>query len=255
MLNFSAHLGFQFTEVPFAARFGAAAAAGYRAVEFPSPYEQDAGELAELLARHQLQLVQFATPMGDGKGLAALAGRKEEFREGLHQALHYARRLGCRRLHLMSGCAGPDEPADATTYLDNIRYAVAFLADQGIQSLIEVIGEASAPGYFMSRFERAEWLFDAVDSPGLGLIFDSYHASRLGGDPLALLDAWWPRLGHVQVADDPGRHEPGTGRLDFPALFALLERRGYPGWIGCEYHPHNGTEAGLGWLAAYMAGR
>ncbi|OIN12197.1 hydroxypyruvate isomerase family protein [Oceanisphaera psychrotolerans] len=251
MLNFNAHLGFQFNDMPFLARFKAAAEAGYRAVEFPSPYEQDVGELAEQLARHELQLVQFATPLGDSKGLAALTGHKEAFRAGLYDALHYARHLGCRSLHLMSGCEGPNDPTDAYHYLDNIRYAVEFFADQGIQSLIEVIGENSAPGYFMNRFERAEWLFDAIDSPNLALIFDSYHASNSGSDLLALLEAWCPHLGHVQVADAPGRHEPGTGSLDFPALFDLLQRRGYAGWIGCEYHPLDGTNAGLDWLVPY----
>ncbi|MCQ9426825.1 TIM barrel protein [Pseudomonas sp. LJDD11] len=247
MLNFNAHLGFQFTEKPFLKRFEAAALAGFRAVEFPTPYDYEASVISDLLKEHQLKMVQFAAPMGLTKGLAAATSRDSEFRAGLATAVDYANRLGCTHIHLMSGTNITNElSTDSQTYLRNLRYAVDYLADQGITSLIEVISAKEMPGYYLCNFDLASPVLDAI--PELGLILDVYHAHLVTGDGLGALKAWLDRIQHVQVADWPGRHEPGTGHLAFAEVFSFLDAVGYEGWIGCEYRPLIATNEGLGWL-------
>lgn len=256
MIRLCAHLGYQFNEVPFLERFECAAAAGYRAVEFPVPYAYDSGVLADRLARFDLSLVQFAAPMGDTsqgeKGLGALSGRETAFRTSLAQAVHYAQALRCRHIHPMAGVTSETARLDWSTYVANLRFAVACLAEQGMTTLVEVMSEGEVPGYFLSSYERAQALFDAVADPHLTLIFDTYHAQALTGDVKGELMRWAGRIGHVQVSDFPGRHEPGTGMLDFDALFAQLEQSGYDGWVGCEYRPETTTQAGLRYLGKYL---
>jgi hydroxypyruvate isomerase len=244
MLKFNAHLGFQFNELPFLQRIEAAAAAGFRAVEFPSPYEFDASLLADHLAQHALPLIQFAAPAGVTKGIAALQGKEEEFRAGLVQAARYAKVLACSDVHIMSGITTQDEAA--ISFASNLEYAVKYFEDQGLRPLIEVISSKEMPGYYMSDFSKAQRVLETF--PGIGLILDIYHAQLLTGDAADVLARFYERTIHVQIADCPGRHEPGTGSIDFAVLFAALERRGYPGWIGCEYRPSGTTVASLDWI-------
>ncbi|MBP5072430.1 hydroxypyruvate isomerase family protein [Pseudomonas chlororaphis] len=244
MLKFNAHLGFQFNELPFLQRIEAAAAAGFRAVEFPSPYEFDASLLADHLAQHSLSLIQFAAPAGVTKGIAALQGKEEEFRSGLLQAARYAKALACPDVHIMSGVTTQDEAA--LIFEGNLEYAVKYFEDQGLRPLIEVISSQEVPGYYMSDFNKAQQVLEAF--PSVGLILDLYHAQLLTADAGDVLARFYDRTVHVQIADCPGRHEPGTGNIDFAALFAALEQRGYPGWIGCEYRPSGFTVASLDWI-------
>jgi hydroxypyruvate isomerase len=247
MLKFNAHLGFQFTEKPFLQRFQAAASAGFQAVEFPAPYDYSPESIASLLQEYHLHMVQFAAPMGLSKGLAAATSRDAEFREGLVSAVEYASRLGCSRIHLMSGASAINVlQTDSLTYSRNLRYAVEYLADHGITPLIEVISGSEMPGYFMSDFQRAAAVLEEI--PELRLILDVYHAQLITGNGLGILKEWMGKVGHVQVADWPGRHEPGTGQLDFNSFFGYLERVGYQGWIGCEYRPRIATNEGLAWV-------
>lgn len=244
MLKFNAHLGFQFNEWPFLQRIEAAAAAGFRAVEFPSPYEFDASLLADHLAQHALPLIQFAAPAGVSKGLAAQHGKEQEFRAGLAQAVRYGRTLGCLDVHIMSGVTTRDDAA--STFGGNLEYAVKYFEDQGLRPLIEVISAQEVPGYYLCDFDKAQQVLEAF--PGVGLILDLYHAQLLTADAAAVLARFHERTVHVQIADCPGRHQPGTGNMDFPALFAALEQHSYAGWIGCEYRPCGPTVTSLEWL-------
>nr|WP_315445445.1 TIM barrel protein [uncultured Pseudomonas sp.] len=249
MLKFNAHLGFQFNELPFLQRIEAAAAAGFRAVEFPSPYEFDASLLADHLAQYSLPLIQFAAPAGVTKGIAALPGMAVEFRDGLRQAARYAKTLACSDVHIMSGVTTQNDAE--RIYAGNLEYAVKYLEDQGLRPLIEVISAEAMPGYYMSDFSKAQQILEIF--PSVGLILDLYHAQLLTGDAAAVLARFYDRTVHVQIADCPGRHEPGTGNIDFAALFAALEQRGYAGWIGCEYRPSGSTVASLDWIKQLSA--
>lgn len=244
MLKFNAHLGFQFNELPFLQRIEAAAAAGFRAVEFPSPYEFDASLLADHLAQYSLPLIQFAAPAGVTKGIAALPGMEVEFRDGLRQAVSYAKALACSDVHIMSGVTTQNDAE--RIYAGNLEYAVKYFEDQGLRPLIEVISAEAMPGYYMSDFSKAQQILETF--PSVGLILDLYHAQLLTGDAADVLARFYARTVHVQIADCPGRHEPGTGNIDFAALFAALEQRGYAGWIGCEYRPSGSTVASLEWF-------
>ncbi|WP_087500404.1 hydroxypyruvate isomerase family protein [Pseudomonas sp. SID14000] len=249
MLKFNAHLGFQFNELPFMQRIEAAAAAGFRAVEFPSPYEFDASLLADQLAQYSLSLVQFAAPAGVTKGIAAVAGKEPEFRDGLRQAVSYARTLACADVHLMSGIT--DEDGADKVYASNLDYAVKYFEDQGLRPLIEVICAQEMPGYYLSDFSKAQRVLEMHAS--VGLILDLYHAQLLTGNAADVLSQFFDRTVHVQVADCPGRHQPGTGQMDVAGLFAALEQRGYAGWVGCEYRPTGATAQSLGWLERYVS--
>lgn len=257
MVPLSAHLGFQFTEFPLRERFAVSASVGYRGVELPAPYQIEIDELAGLLEKNSLELVQIATPMGNPvrkeKGLAALRGREGEFRKGVEKSIQYARALGCHRVHPMAGISqSPGSEGSWETYVGNITYAVNRLAEEGITTIVEVISESETPGYYMSSFDKAEALFAAVKHPQLTLLFDIYHAQDLTGDWAGTLQRWKGRVGHVQIADHPGRHEPGTGALDFCTLFDELNDQDYTGWAGCEYRPRTTTLEGLALLKKYL---
>jgi len=245
MTTLNAHIGFQFTELPFLERFAAAAKSGFRAVEFPSPYEYEATQIAELLNEHQLEMVQFAAPSGSTKGTTGICRSKQEFLAEVSQAVQYAKVLNCKMVHLMSGVSLAELGviADSGIYRRNLKYAAEFLSGEGIEPLIEVISSTEVPGYLMSRFDFAEEMLETL--PNLGLILDTYHTELLGEDCLRKLNQWWPRVSHVQVADFPGRNEPGTGNIYFPKLFSMLEDHAYQGWVGCEYRPRASTFDGL----------
>jgi len=259
MLRFCAHIGYLFTELPFEERFAAAAREGFRAIEFPDPYAHDPARLRDLLDRHGLEWVSIGTPPGDAargeKGLLALPGRERDVRAGLAEAARYALALGCRRVHPIAGNIPPgaDEAAMLATYIANLGHAVEWLGERGLQPVVEVISPSASPGYFLSSFERLEAALAAIPAPGLAQLFDSHHAQHLRGSAVDALRASLPRVGHIQFADHPGRHEPGTGSIDFAALEALIAGSGYDGWIGCEYRPAKDTLSSLGWVRAHLA--
>ena len=248
MPRFAANLTTMFTERPFLDRFAAAAAAGFGAVEFLFPYDHPADAVAERLERAGLQCVLFNFPPGDWaageRGLAALPGRADAFRRSVDRALEYARALGAPRLHAMAGVGG----GDRGLYVTNLRHAADALAAEGRALLIEPINPRDMPGYHLADWEQARAVQDAVDRPNLRLQADLYHLQIIRGDLTRLIERDIARIGHVQVAGVPDRHEPDEGEVAYPHLFALLDRLGYDGWVGCEYRPRGRTEDGLGWL-------
>jgi hydroxypyruvate isomerase len=245
-------------ERPFLDRFEAAARAGFKAVEFLFPYEHPSEVIAERLRRHGLQLVLHNLPPGDWaageRGLACIPGREAEFRDGVALAARYARVLGTPRWHCMAGIRPPGVPEDEAraTWIANLRHAAAEARKLGIVVLVEPINTYDMPGYFVSRPRQAVALIDAVGADHVLLQYDIYHAQRMEGELANTLAALLPRIGHLQLADTPGRHEPGTGEINYRFLFEHIDRLGYSGWIGCEYRPLDetagGTDRGLDWL-------
>lgn len=273
MPRFAANLHYLFAEMPFLDRFGAAARAGFRAVEFQVPYDYPAGELRARLDAHGLRMVLFDAPMGDwgkgDRGLAAVPGREVEFRSSLPDVVTYGQALGCDLVHVMAGVvAGDADRAQAErTYIDNLRYAAAFLEPHGIRVVIEpinrklgVVQDGAAyttegmHGYFLNHSWQARRILDQVGSDNLFLHLDLYHMQMLEGHLAETLRANLDLLRHVQIAGVPGRHEPSIGEINYPYLFDLLDELGYTGWVGCEYRPRGTTQAGLGWARRYGIG-
>ena len=259
MAKFAANLTMLFTEVPFLDRFAAAAGAGFRGVEFLFPYAFDGRRLADIVSAHGLQVVLHNLPAGDWdsgeRGIACHPNRVDEFRAGVRRAIEYATALDCPRVNCLAGLAPPDEAAARRTLVDNLRFAASALRDGGIELLLEPVNTRDVPGFFVSRNAQALAIMDEVGSDNLRLQFDIYHTQVMAGDLAPTIEAQLGRIGHVQVADNPGRHEPGTGEINYPYLFRRLDELGYAGWIGCEYKPAAATEAGLGWLAPYHDAR
>ena len=255
MPNFAANLSFQFTEVPFPERFARAAAAGFRGVEYLFPYEYPAQDIAEWLQAAGLEQVLFNLPAGDWaageRGQACLPHRQGEFAESVEQALDYAMILDCPRVHCMAGLrsAGHDEAEFEATYIANLRHAADRFATIDTMVLIEPINSrVDMPGYWLDDIPKALRLLVAIDRPNVRLQLDLYHAQIMQGDLARTIEANLGSIGHIQIADNPGRHEPGSGEINYAFLFKLLDRLGYPGWVGCEYRPQGLTEAGLAWL-------
>lgn len=251
-MKLCAHLGYQFTEYQGFERLEQAARAGFEAVEWPAVYDFDAEELAARSRELGLRWVQVTLPTGDAtrgeKGLAALASRQAEFRRGLDEALRYAKALGAEMIHPMAGVASLSDPATLDVYLGNLALAHSVAKANGLKVLVEVISPATVPGYALGSYDLAAQVCATL--PEVRLLLDAYHAQVLTGDPAALAKEWAGRIGHVQIADAPGRNEPGTGSIDFPAFFAALKAAGYDGWVGCEYKPLGHTRDGLAHLDA-----
>ena len=261
MPKFAANLTMLFNEVPFLDRFERAAAAGFDAVEFLFPYAHPTREIKARLEAHRLALVLHNLPAGDWdageRGIACLPGRVDEFRAGVARALEVASVLGVPQLNCLAGKAPPgvDEALLRRTFVTNLRFAATALKKAGIRLLVEPINGWDIPGFYLQRTAQAIELMDEVDSDNLWLQYDIYHAQRMEGELAATLERHLPRIAHVQLADNPGRHEPGTGEIHYPFLFAHLDRIGYRGHVGCEYKPATTTEAGLGWLASLQGHR
>jgi hydroxypyruvate isomerase len=256
VLRFDANLGMLFCELPFRERFAAAARAGFRAVEYPFPYSYPLAELQEGLEQNGLIQVLHNLPPGDfakgERGIACLPDRKGEFQDSVGLALQYARGLRCPQVNCLAGiAAGVPRDVAFTTFVDNLKFAAQSLAQAGVRLLIEPINTTDMPGFFLCHSAQALAVLDAVDSPNLALQYDVYHMQVMEGDPARSIAQCISRIGHFQVADHPGRHEPGTGGIDYRSIFALIDRLDYQGWIGCEYHPISDTERGIGWLDAY----
>lgn len=254
---FAANLSMMFTEHEFLDRFQAAAAAGFDAVEFLFPYDFEADEIAARLADLELEQVLFNLPPGDwaggDRGMAALPGRKDEFRQSVATALEYAEVLGTRRLHMMAGVADAADPVHRTAYRDALAFAADAAGEKGIVLLIEPINTRDMPGYFLHSFEQAATLITDLGHPNVKLQFDIYHRQILHGDVLRALEQMMPLIGHVQIASVPGRNEPGTGELDDFRVLGALDELGYRGFVGCEYRPGTDTLEGLGWLDRFDA--
>ena len=253
MPRFAANLSMLFTELPFMQRFEAAAAAGFEAVEYLFPYALPARELAAALRANGLAQVLHNLPAGrweDGeRGIACHPGRVAEFRAGVGLAIGYAQALGCPQLNCLAGrVPGDASAADGRrTLVDNLRFAAAKMAPHGIDVLIEPINTRDMPGYFLTGTAQAAEVIRDAGVDNLFLQYDIYHMQRMEGELANTLRERLPLIRHIQLADVPGRHEPGTGEINFPYLFQVLDEIGYEGWVGCEYIPQGDTVAGLGW--------
>jgi hydroxypyruvate isomerase len=245
-----------FNEVPFPERFAAAAAAGFKAVEFLFPYEHTPQEVACWLKENRLENVLFNLPPGDWaageRGIAALPGREDEFRAGVARAIEYALALGTRRVHMMAGLVpnGADLRIHREVYLGNLRHAAREVGKHGIDLLIEPINGRDMPGYFLHTQAEAHALRAESGQPNVKVQMDFYHAQIVEGDLATTFRNNFGGIGHVQIASVPARNEPDDGEVNYPYLFRLLDELGYEGWIGCEYRPRGTTQDGLGWLAA-----
>lgn len=258
MPKLAANLSLMFTEVSFLERFAAARGNGFDAVEFLFPYAFEAAEIAERLARYDLKLVLHNLPAGDwtagDRGMACDPSRVDQFRDSVELALQYALALGVPQLHCLAGILAPGmDPTQArTTYIANLRYAAARLRSHGLRLLIEPINTFDMPGYFLHGSAQAAAIIADTGADNLFLQYDIYHMQRMGEDLAGGITRLLPLIRHMQLADSPGRHEPGTGQIDYRALFTLIDRLGYDGWIGCEYHPLHDSVGGLGWRASLL---
>ena len=256
MPKFAANLSMLFTEVEFLDRFAAAARAGFQGVEYLFPYDYPAGELKRCLDANGLTQVLFNLPAGDWgageRGIACHPKRVEEFREGVERAIAYARVLGNTQVNCLAGIQ-PESVSDdqaRQTLIENLRFAAEKLAAAGILLVAEPINTRDIPGFFLNRTEQALAIFDEVGSDNLKLQYDIYHMQIMEGDLAPTMERHLARIAHVQIADTPGRHEPGSGEIHYPFLFTHLDRLGYEGWVSAEYKPAGRTEEGLGWRDA-----
>ncbi len=253
MPKFAANLTMLFTEHPFLDRFEQAAKAGFEAVEFLFPYAWSVEEIKQRLVAHRLKLVLHNLPAGDWdageRGIACHPDRVAEFRDGVARAIGYAQVLGVGQLNCLAGKApgGVAERALRETFVSNLQFAAAELKKAGLKLLIEPINTYDIPGFYLNRTVQAASILVEVAADNAFIQYDIYHAQRMEGELAATIEKYLPRIGHIQLADNPGRNEPGTGEINYPFLFAHLDRIGYSGWIGCEYKPAASTEAGLGW--------
>ena len=256
MLRFAANLSMLFPEVPFLDRFALAARAGFAAVECQFPYEWPAAEIRARLDDLGLAMVLHNLPAGDWaageRGLACLPDRVADFRAGVPRAIATAHALGVKQVNCLAGIAPPGADVDALrrTLVDNLRFTARAFAAEGLRLLVEPINTFDIPGFFVNRTAQCVALLDEVGEPDVFVQYDAYHMQRMEGELAGTLAKHLPRIAHVQVADNPGRHEPGTGEIRFEFLFAELERLGYDGWIGCEYKPAGRTDVGLDWMPA-----
>ena len=257
MPRFAANLTMLFNEVPFLERFALAKTGGFKAVEFLFPYAFDAKEIKSALDNNALKLVLHNLPAGDGdageRGIACLPDRVAEFRSGVAKAIEYASILGVPQLNCLAGKAplGSESKVLQDTFVTNLQYAASELKKAGLKLLIEPINTFDIPGFFLSKTEQGIATLDAVGADNAFLQYDIYHAQRMEGELGNTIQKYLNRIGHIQLADNPGRNEPGTGEINYEYLFMLLDRLGYSGYIGCEYKPLKSTEAGLGWMNQY----
>ena len=257
MPRFAANLSMLFTEEDFLARFKAAADAGFTGVEYLFPYDYPAAEIRQQLDAHGLTQVLFNLPAGDWgqgeRGIACHPDRVEQFRAGVDQAIEYAKVLGNTQVNCLAGIRplGLDEQAVRATFVDNLRYAAERLKAAGLRLVMEMINTRDIPGFYLNTTAQALEIQAEVGSDNLFLQYDIYHMQIMEGDLARTLQANLVLINHVQLADNPGRNEPGTGEINYHFLFAHLDRIGYQGWVGAEYKPLTTTEAGLGWLKTY----
>jgi len=254
MPQFAANLTMLFNEAPFLERFNLAAKAGFKAVEFLFPYAYSAQEIKAHLDANQLQLVLHNLPAGNWdageRGIACHPDRIDEFRAGVVSAIEYAKVLGVGQLNCLAGkvLEGVNPDVIRTTFIENLRFAASELKKANIRLLVEPINTLDIPGFYLSKTSQAIEIMNEVNAENLYLQYDIYHAQRMEGELANTIQKHLSRIAHIQLADNPGRNEPGTGEINYRYLFTFLDRIGYKGWIGCEYKPASTTEAGLGWL-------
>ena len=258
MPRFCANLSLLFNEVPFPERFRAARASGFRGVEYLFPYAYSKQELTDKLRENALAQVLHNMPGGDWdkgeRGIACLPDRMGEFQASVETTIAYATALGCKQVNCLAGIAPPGLARDEAeqTFIDNLRFAAPRLEAAGIKLLIEAINTRDIPGFFLNTTRQALAIIDAVGSANVFVQYDIYHMQIMEGDLAPTIEANIGRIPHMQLADTPGRHEPGTGEINYPFLFDFIDRLGYGGWIGCEYRPKTTTLAGLAWIRPYM---
>jgi hydroxypyruvate isomerase len=261
MPKLAANLTMLWNELGFLDRFGAAAKAGFAAVEYLFPYPYEKQQLVDRLGENKLEQALHNLPAGDwakgDRGLACQPERRGEFRDGVGLAIEYAQALGCSQLNCLVGIAPAGVAADALhrTLIDNLKLAASELLAHDIKLLIEPINTRDIPGFHLCRTKQALELIAEVASPNLYLQYDIYHMQIMEGDLATTLKANLPRIAHVQIADNPGRNEPGTGEINHTFLFRLLDDEGYPGYVGAEYKPRGKTDEGLGWAKPYLGPR
>ena len=254
MPQFAANLTMLFNEVPFMDRFEKAANSGFEAVEFLFPYAFSAQDIKQKLEQNKLKLVLHNLPAGDWdageRGIACLPDRVSEFKDGVSKAIEYAKTLDVKQLNCLAGKipAGADPDLLKKTFISNLAFAAAALKIAGIKLLIEPINTFDIPGFYLSKTQQALDILNEVGSDNLFIQYDIYHAQRMEGELCKTIEANFSKIAHIQLADNPGRNEPGTGEINYPHLFQFIDGIGYQGWIGCEYKPASNTEAGLGWI-------
>ena len=259
MPKFAANLTMLFNELDFLDRFDAARKAGFKAVEYLFPYAYDRKLLAEKLASAGLAQVLHNLPAGDWakgeRGIACLPDRVGEFRDGVGKAIEYAKALGCSQLNCLAGVPRPDADPQRvySTFVDNLRFAARALGAEGIRLLIEPINTRDIPGFYLCHTQQALDFISKAGGENLYLQYDIYHMQVMEGDLVPTIERNLARIAHIQIADNPGRNEPGTGEINYAFIFDRLDAMGYRGWIGCEYKPRAGTVPGLGWFAPYAA--
>ena len=260
MPKFCANLTMLYNEHAFMDRFAAAAKAGFTGVEYLFPYDFDKDQLAGQLHQHKLTQVLHNLPAGNWgngeRGIACHPDRVAEFQDGVGQAIEYATALGCRQVNCLAGIRPPAvDPLDAReTFIRNLQFAAPRFKQAGIKLLIEPINTRDIPGFFLNYSKQAVDIIQAVGSDNLFLQYDIYHMQIMEGDLAPTIEKYLKLIPHMQLADNPGRHEPGTGEINYPFLFAFMDKIAYNGWIGCEYKPATTTAAGLGWLQPYLPG-
>lgn len=259
MPRFAANLSMLYPQHEFLDRFAAAAADGFEAVEFLFPYDYSANELKQRLSDNGLVQALFNAPPGDWaageRGIATLPGREDEFRSGFDRALEYAAVLGNTRVHVMAGllAAESDRARHHGVYLQNLAYAADQAGKAGITVLLEPINTRDMPGFFLNRQDQAQAICKEVGATNLKVQFDCYHCQIVEGDLATTLRRDFDRIGHIQIAGVPDRHEPDQGEVNYPYLFELMDHLGYDGWVGCEYRPKGDTSMGLQWLRDWKA--
>ena len=258
MPKFCANLTLMFNEVPFLERFQAAREAGFKGVEYLFPYAYPSSQLLDKLRQHDLAQVLHNMPAGDWdkgeRGLACLPERVGEFQESVGITIEYATALGCTQVNCLAGMppAGVARDSAQQTFVDNLKFAAPRFKAAGIKLLIEAINTRDIPGFFLNTTRQAVAIIDAVGSDNVFVQYDIYHMQIMEGDLAPTIEANLARIAHMQLADTPGRNEPGTGEINYPFLFDFIDRLGYAGWIGCEYRPKATTLEGLGWIRPYL---
>ncbi len=254
MPRFAANLSMLFTEYPFLERFDRAAAAGFRAVEFLFPYAEDTLAIRDALSPNGLEQVLFNLPAGNfaagERGLANDPARVEEFRDGVERALEIADQLSCPMLNCLIGLELPGIPIEQqwATVESNLAYAAEQAQAAGVRQVVEPLNPFDAPGFLLVSPDQGFDLVERIGHPNLSVQYDLYHSQRTAGNLTATIQNRINRIGHVQIADSPGRSQPGTGEINFPFVFAALDAAGYTGWVSLEYKPLGSTEESLGWL-------
>ena len=258
MPKFCANLSLMFNEVPFLDRFRAAREAGFRGIEYLFPFAYPKDQLADKLAENGLEQVLHNMPGGNWeqgeRGLACLPDRVGEFQDSVGATLEYAAALGCTQVNCLAGIAPPGLARERAeqTFIDNLGFAAPRLQAAGIKLLIEAINTRDIPGFFLNTTRQSVAILEAVGSNNSFVQYDIYHMQIMEGDLAPTIEANLSRIAHMQLADTPGRHEPGTGEIHYPFLFEVIDRLGYGGWIGCEYRPKTTTGEGLGWIRSYL---